>query len=218
MIDRRIVVLCAAAALAATACSSSAHGTGSAAPALLPPAAAQPAVVSDANLLGNGSFEKPVVPSGGLQSFNTGTSFPGWKVVGAPGNVAVVSGAFARDGFLFPSRCGKQWLDLTGNTNTATGVAHRLATSKGSQHVLTFFVGNLVDPNNVYGTSSTVNVLLKGTLILTATNSSGGGGNTMVWQKFTTGFTAPSSSVTITFLNGDPPNDALNGLDCVHLT
>jgi hypothetical protein len=63
------------------------------------------------------------------------------------------------------------------------------------------------------GTTSTVDVLVNGTPIQTATNSMGAGGTTQVWEQFTTSFLATSSSTTLEFLNGDPRNDNSNGLD-----
>ena len=41
--------------------------------------------------------------------------------------------------------------------------------------------------------------------------------NTMSWQQFFVPFTA-TASTTIKFINGDPSNDTLNGLDDVALT
>jgi hypothetical protein len=68
------------------------------------------------------------------------------------------------------------------------------------------------------GTTSTVNVLVNGTMIQTATNSMGAGGTTQIWEQFTTSFLATSFSTTLEFLNGDPGNDNSNGLDNVAVT
>ncbi len=170
-----------------------------------------------ANPIRNNSFEKPVVGPGSFQLFDEGTSFPGWFVVGDPGNVSVASGDFTQNGFSFPARTGVQWLDLTGTTDTATGVAQTVATTAGQQYVLRFFVGNVYDPGGIFGTTSTVNVLVNGVQVLSATNSRGAGSTTMNWQRFSVTFTAPTNTTTITFLNGDPVSDSCNGLDAVSL-
>ncbi len=171
---------------------------------------------SQAQLISNGSFETPVVPSASFQGFGTGSSFGGWTVVGASGNVAVVSGSFTQNGFNFPAQSGAQWLDLTGTSNTATGVQQTIATVIGSTYSLSFWVGNIVDPNGIFGTTSTVAVLVNGTALASATNT-GAGSPTQAWQQFTRSFTATSTLTTLTFLNGDPSNDTSNGLDNIVL-
>ena len=170
------------------------------------------------NLILNGSFEKPVVPVGGFEDFSKGMTFPHWTVVGASGNVSLVSGSFTQNGILFPSKCGQQWLDLTGISQTATGVKQSVATQPGSQHTLTFAVGNVSDPGGIFGTTSTVKVFVNGTKIFTAINSNGSGQNKMVWKTFTAPVSATTSTTSITFINGDPSTDTANGLDCVKLT
>src|SRR5258708_4097180 len=82
-----------------------------------------------ANLIRNGDFESPVVPNGSFVLFSTGQIFSHWKVVGASGNIAPVSGTFTQNGFHFPAKKGKQFLDLTGTSNTATGVQQTVATA-----------------------------------------------------------------------------------------
>jgi hypothetical protein len=92
-----------------------------------------------------------------------------------------------------------------------------VATVKGSQHVLTFSVGNVVDPSGIFGTTSTVNVLVNGVQTFKAVNKKGLGSKIQVWKSFTTRIIAPANSTTITFVNGDPAGDDNNGLDCVNL-
>ena|SRR5205809_6167107 len=41
------------------------------------------------DLIRNGSFEKPAIPDGSFQLFGENTSFSGWTVVGAAGNVGI---------------------------------------------------------------------------------------------------------------------------------
>ena len=59
---------------------------------------------AQANLVGDGGFESPVVAIGGFTSFATGDSFSSWTVGGAAGKVAIVSTTFAQSGFSFLQR------------------------------------------------------------------------------------------------------------------
>ena len=67
-----------------------------------------------ANLIKDGGFEKPPTATGSYIVYNTGQTFEQWTVVGASGNVATVSGTFTQNGYSFPAKSGKAWLDLTG--------------------------------------------------------------------------------------------------------
>ncbi|HEY2105282.1 MAG TPA: DUF642 domain-containing protein [Candidatus Binataceae bacterium] len=167
----------------------------------------------------NGSFELPMVAPGSFTLASTGSStIPGWTVVGASGNVAVTSGTFAQNGYSFPAENGKQWLDLTGTSNTATGVSQTVTTVPGTSYSLSFWVGNVVDPGGIFGASSTVKVQVNGVNIFSATNSNGSGTMTMNWKRFGFSFFAFSTSTKITFINGDPASDTSNGLDGVLLS
>jgi hypothetical protein len=170
------------------------------------------------NLLHDASFESPVVPAGGFMVFSSGSTFSKWNVVGTSDDIALVSGTFSQNGFSFPAGCGKQWVDLTGVGTTGAGVAQTIPTVKGSRHALRFSVGNVVDPHGIFGVTSTVIVLVNGVQKFSATNKKGQGKTIQVWQRFTTTIVAPSTSTTITFVNGDPAGDDSNGLDCVKLT
>ena len=182
-------------------------------------AAAAPLALSAAppNLILNGGFERPVVASGSYKVFSTGQHFLGWKVVGKPGNVAPISGAFTENGFTFGAAAGKQWLDLTGLNRTATGVEQTTRTVKGTCYVLRFSVGNIVDPSGTFGTTSRVIVKLNGVQRFVVSKPINGG-TAQAWQaaKFT--FAAPSANTRIAFLNGDPATDNSNGLDAISVT
>ena len=117
------------------------------------------ATTSSGNIVTNGGFELPVVATSSYQLFPVGQHFSGWRVVGAPGNVAVISGAFQQSGLTFLAKAGKQWLDLTGVSNTKTGVAQTVRTVRGSNYRLTFSVGNVYDPGGIFGVTSTVEFL-----------------------------------------------------------
>ncbi len=166
----------------------------------------------------NGSFEQPTVPSGSYTTFATGQTFDGWKVVGAAGSVAVISDTFVYGGYTLPAGCDHQWLDLTGTSDTRTGVQQKIATVKGTTYNLTFQIGNAYAPSGNIGMTSTVLVYVNGKKIYKGTNKKGKGLTREVWKQFSTTFLAKSTAAKIKFINGDPPTDTDNGLDCVSVT
>lgn len=174
--------------------------------------------IASTNLVRNPGFEQPTVAAGSYAGYSTGQSFSHWTVVGASGNVDIVSSTFTQNGFSFPAMRGHQWLDLTGVSNTATGVEQVVPTASGSAYTLSFGVGNVYDPGGIFGVTSTVNVFVDGVQIASDTNSAGTGKTSMVWKSFRVSFTASSASTTIQLINGDPSNDTANGLDRVKLS
>jgi hypothetical protein len=167
----------------------------------------------------NGGFEAPVVPVGSFMLFNAGSSFAGWSVTGARGNIGITSTTFNQFGFSFPAHSGAQWLDLTGlSSNQPIGVQQTVTTVPGTLYDLSFWVGNISNPGGAFGTSSTVNVFVNGVALAPATNSGGVGTTTLDWQQFARSFTATGTSTTIALINGDPATDNSNGLDDVLLT
>lgn len=170
-----------------------------------------------ANLIKDGGFETPLVPVGGFTRFETGAVFGPWTVVGVPGDVAIVSTTFAQNGIAFKAKAGQQWLDLTGfASDRATGVAQTVKTVPGQSYVLTFSVGNVVDPSNVFGSESSVDVQIDGVPLTRATYS-GGVNNELRWKRFSTRFVATANRTTVAFINADPLNDNSNGLDAIAL-
>ncbi|MBD5657493.1 MAG: DUF642 domain-containing protein [Candidatus Eremiobacteraeota bacterium] len=169
------------------------------------------------NLIKNGSFETPVVADGSLDRYAAPQKIGAWTVVGA-GTVDVLQTDFQYDGYTFKALGGKQQLDLTGASQDVTGVKQTIATTTGHVYTLSFFVGNVIDPNGGLGVSSTVDVSINGKQKFKATNSKANQMNTPLWQKFTYKLTASSTKTTIAFMNGDPPDDTYNGLDEVVLT
>jgi HpiC1 cyclase len=170
------------------------------------------------NLIKDSSFEKPAVPVGGYELFSLGQTFDGWKVVGARGDVGPCSGKYRSDGITFNAKAGAQWMDLTGLSNTRTGIAQSFATKPGTKYHLTFWVGNVYDPGGIFGVRSTVKVYVNNILRLTATNSIRPSGRTQAWKEFTLTIKAASSHTMISFINGDPGSDNSNGLDAIQLS
>jgi len=173
------------------------------------------AIAAPENLVVNGDFEEPAVVAGGYVLFAPGQAFPGWKVVGDPGNVAPISGQYGSHGFRFPARNGKQWIDLTGLSNSATGIEQAIPTVPGTKYEISFYVGNIVDPGKFYGTSSAVEVFAGGKSLGTVKNSEGAGTRKLTWKQFHLSFTAISGTTAIRFINRDPRTDYSNGLDDV---
>ena len=180
-------------------------------------ALATPAAAST-NLIINGDFSSPVVGAGSDEFLSVGTSFAGWRVVGANGDVAIMSGTFLQNGFTFDADRSTQWLDLTGISNSETGVTQSVSTVAGSRYVLRFATGNVYNPGGIFNTSSTMTVLINGRVLLTTTNLKGRGTTRQVWKNVKTTFVATSNVTDLEFLNKDPPTDTENGLDDVTLT
>jgi hypothetical protein len=168
------------------------------------------------SLVTNGGFEKPIVPDGQYQLFNTGQSFPGWQVVGAPGNVSPISGKYRQAGINFTAQSGNQWLDMTGLSNSATGVEQTVRTQPGGQYTLTFSVGNVVTRNGGFGTTSAVEVLVNGNSVGTFRND-GESPGMQHWRQASVPVTATSATTTIAFINRDARNDNSCGLDSVSM-
>jgi Protein of unknown function (DUF642) len=171
------------------------------------------------NLIQNGSFEFPRVPIGSYTQFTVGVPpfIPSWTVVTNPGeNVLIVSSAYTGGGCSFPAEDQQQWLDLTGagsNTHT-TGVQQAVRLVPGHVYQLSYWVGNITYLGD---SPSTVKVSINGTPMFSDTNSMVSPCR-LVWQGFTHTFTAgPGPLTTLTFFNGDGPNDNINGLDNISL-
>ena len=215
--NKRFVYFALAGSIALTACAQPSNGSLPAGAFTTNPAR-RGGSPPKPNLIANGSFEKPTVPSGSYTEFNTGQAFTRWTVVGANGNVAVVSDTFLFEGYAFPAGCGHQWLDLTGTSQTPTGVQQKIATVSGTTYQIAFQVGNAYAPSGNIGMTSTVLVYVNGKKIFTATNKKGKGLTHQVWQQFSTTFLANTTAAKIKFVNGYPASYTVNGLDCVSVT
>lgn len=171
------------------------------------------------NLITNGSFESPVVSPTGYTEFPVGDSaLSGWTVFGPSGmNVAIVGGSLASSGVTFPAQDGVQWLDLSGtNSRNTEGVQQSVTTVAGRQYQLSFYIGNTTG-GGVFGSTSTVEVLVDGAVAFTDTNSAINA-TSLTWQQYSHTFVATGSTTTIGFRNADPANDDNNSLDNVVLT
>jgi hypothetical protein len=166
----------------------------------------------------NGSFESPMVTSGSYGTFYPGgPSIPGWMVVGLSSeNVLIVDTNYTVSGVHFHSQSGTQWMDLTGAASNGDdeGVQQQCSTKPKAKYELSYWVGNVVGWGSV---TSTVNVQLNGVQTYSDTNAIANS-NHLVWKHFSHVFTAAAGITTLTFLNGDPADDNINGLDNVQIT
>ena len=174
------------------------------------------ASASGANLLTDASFESPTIPPASFTNFNRDATFGGWTVVGP--QVSIVSGTFAQNGISFPAEDGAQWLDLTGDgSNGSEGVSQAVGTIPGHEYQLSFWVGNVNNAGGIFGTTSTVDLMIDGGSHGAFTNSCTTCATTLAWEQFTTSFVATGATTMVTFLNGDGLSDNSNGLDNVVL-
>jgi len=170
------------------------------------------------NMLTNPSFETPVVSPGGFTNYPTGsTLITGWTVTGPAGTEAsIVSTTFTQGSVNFEAKDGNQWLDLTGDgSNSTEGVSQSVATTSGTNYVLTFYIGNTTG-GGIFGTTSTDALFINGTNVGNYENSNTDATG-LNWEQFTYDFMASGSSTTIGFANRDPGGDNSNGLDLVNL-
>jgi hypothetical protein len=181
-----------------------------------------------ADLIGNGDFETPGTSSGGYTSKTGGQTIGAWTVSGT--NVLLLNTTYHESGITFNSHSGKNALDITGigNTGSADGVTQSVATSVGTQYLLSFYVGRGDAGNDktsgpIYANPATINLSINGGSNVSFTNSDVTQ-NAVNWKEFSYLFTATTSLTTISFLNGTPLNTKTNnvgsnyaGLDDVSL-
>ena len=166
----------------------------------------------------NGNFLRPTPKAGSFLVMDVGDRFGAWRVVGASGSVAWVSGTYTRNGYSFPAQGtpSNSWVNLAAISQSATGIMHYgVATTVGQSYTLSFYVGNMYDPGGIYGVASTVAAYENSTLLGTYTNASKASPKTETWQQFSVSFLADAPYTTIAFINGDPPGDLDCGVDNV---
>ena len=161
----------------------------------------QPAV---ANLISDGNFASPNVPTSGTaySTFNAGQTFGGaWNVTN--GSIDVI--ANGGNGWqAAPGGIGEN-VDMDGSTYQAGTINQSFATTTGAQYDLTFYL-----PGNPGGlpTIKTLEVLA-GTADDTFTfNITGLSASNMGWTQEQVLFTAIGSETTLTFESLDPGSDA----------
>jgi hypothetical protein len=159
-----------------------------------------------ANLIKNGSFETPVVPSGTFQVICTPAcpgqpTFPDWEVIGTTNaNISIVNKNFTTSGVFFRSQAGNQYVDLTGTTDSlAAGIQQPVATQSGVNYLLTFYLGAVNFGG--FGPLGKIDVYINGQLLTSAIYSAPSGDPVQTWKKFLVTFTANSTRTTILFFS-----------------
>ncbi len=176
-----------------------------------------------ADLIINGSFESPALPSGGLINVGGGgTAITGWTVQGSDVNLLQTNYSEVGNGMnQFNAEDGLNSIDITGNGNTgpADGIEQTVATTPGQTYFLSFYVGRAASDNgnSAYLDPTTVDLSIDGGPRTSFTNSLTAPSGGIGWEQFDTSFIAAGSSTTITFLNGTPAATSEAGLDNVSL-
>jgi hypothetical protein len=196
-----------------------------------------------ANLILNGSFESPIVPSSSLScgvAFNTqcqgfyshdqiGAPLAGpfdigdWSVIGkggAPG-VAVVmqlGNGYTENSLRFDPQDGSQSLDLTGEGNQgANGIKQSVSTIVGTSYVLSFYLGRQDPLASGYEIGpSELDLILNQDAPINFINSNTFS-NDVGWTQFSYEFTATTAFTTLAFLNATGVGNNFTGLDNVDL-
>jgi hypothetical protein len=176
----------------------------------------------------NGSFETPVLPSGGFQVFGNGqTVGAGWTAVGT--DVLILQQNYSEPGNgmpAFPAAVGNQSLDITGlgNRGLANGVSQLCTTTPGQAYVLSFSVGAaLGNATSTYQADAQLRLSLVGATTPPITNVPfinpilGQAVGSVDWVQFNVPFVASGSSVSFEFFNNTLATNFV-GLDGVALT
>lgn len=172
----------------------------------------------EANMLINGSFESPLVPIGFYTNYPAGTlSIPGWSVVGV--DSAITNTSFVQSGITFNAQDGNQWIDLAGivSNSKSSGVSQSVATTIGQTYELTFYVGSALDitPSHFFY-PTTIDLRIDAGPRVSYFNPATPSDH-LDWKLFTVDFVATQSTTTLSFLNGNGPENFLTGLDNVQL-
>lgn len=174
---------------------------------------AAPAFAAD---LKDGSFEKPQIAAGTQQLFNVGDRIGPWKVVGE-GDVALIGADNTLDGLSLQAKNGLQFVNLAGDQRLQSGLEQTFKTVPGTQYLLWFRIGAIVDRDQGFLRESTVVMTIdgepKGIFTVTADTD----GTKVTWGRVGVVFTAANDTTTIDFFNGDGPIGGFCALDGLSL-
>jgi hypothetical protein len=163
-----------------------------------------------ADLILNGSFSSPVLPTNSYQVFTPSSSpgLPGWTV--AAGTVDIDNA----NTFGSPFVAGGQWLDLNGNSPGT--LTQSFATTQGQTYLLSFEYAN----NTAVTTGdATATVSVQGSNTLLTANIEHGSSTTseMNYQLFQSTFVADSGTATLQFESTFPGTSGI-ALDAISVT
>ncbi len=182
---------------------------------LLPILLALATVNAYADLITNGSFEDTsktfVGDANKVDELNSGSSaIPGWTTINGVPTAWIMNG----NPYGISAADGSFFLDLTGYSDFGTygGVSQSFATTAGTSYVVTFDLG--------YGGDSTafggpVSVLVSAGGSSQTFTSGSGSPNPAVWDLETFGFTATSSTTTLSLIGKTTTGGDYIGLDNV---
>jgi len=165
------------------------------------------------NLIVNGSFEEPALPSGYELVRGGSTSITGWQTtLGGVERFSMSAGlphssGSAQDGQLLVD------LNIDDPYGSGGGIEQAIPTTAEDTYLITFYLGTLKDTvanGNGHITVSAAGVSSSFSVINTT--------NTAVWTQFTLSFTATSSSSLISFTNRDPAHQTYDFLDNVSVS
>jgi len=169
----------------------------------------------------NASFETPVIAPGTITIVAAGqNTIANWTVVGT--DVLLVQTTYAEPGNGvngFNAQQGLNSVDLTGtgNTGLANGIQQVINTVIGQAYTLTFWVGRATGNAPFYNSPATVDVSINGGPRTSYTNN-GTAPGAVNWAARSHTFVATSTSTTVAFLNGTPPQTAFAGIDNISIT
>lgn len=178
--------------------------------AALVAALAVPAIGQAQNLITNGTFETPDVPTFSDQV--APGSITGWTVIGT--DVTLVDSSYLSPNQQANGGTG-QWVDLTGHLEGYDkGVSQTFASTHNNFFLVEFDLGRKLDRDQ-----ATVAVSINGGTAVTFTNSDTGSGGQMDWNTYSYYFMGNGGpNQTITFLGATPGANNTIGLDNVKVT
>ncbi|HUJ46619.1 MAG TPA: DUF642 domain-containing protein [Rhizomicrobium sp.] len=174
-------------------------------------AAATPAL---ADRIKDNSFETPALASGAQQTFNIGDMIGPWTVVGQ-GDVTLIGPDNTIDGLSLQAKNGAQFVNLAGDQRLKSGIEQTFRTVPGTQYILWFRVGAIVDRNQGFRQTSTVDLFVDGEARGNFSVFANADSSKVTWAKVGAVFTAESNKTTVDFFNGDGPAGGFCGLDAL---
>ena len=175
-------------------------------------------VLSDpagANLISNGSFENPVLPTGVDYEYVSGgsSSITGWQTVHTGVerfDPALNSAGTAQDGLLL--------LDLNTDFGIGGGIEQEIPTTVGATYLISFYQGTWVNPGSASESRDGVAHITASagdaSELFTYENQA----PTIAWMAQSLSFTATGTTTLVSFTNFDNPLQNFSLLDNVSVT
>ena len=162
------------------------------------------------------SFEAPALASGAQQTFNVGDKIGQWTVVGQ-GDVTLIGPDNTIDGLSLQAKKGLQFVNLAGDQRLKSGIEQRFKTVPGTQYILWFRIGAIVDRSQGFRQTSTVDLMIDGQPVGNFSVFASADSSKITWGKVGAVFTAANDTTTVDFFNGDGPTGGFSALDGLSL-